>query len=210
MLQTNVFGVMTVNQVGYVPKVQLNYLDENEDDESEEKHFFRDTFVFRQVQSDGTVSLKIDRELEKALIVDDCQRKDIRGEEVEEIVSPGTINQIEIFHSGLIGELYKMQRKADYEQCANSENAKKYFIVPLKLKIENQGQADLYDLLRSVEYNYNDEQIKFGTVVYEIDKDLLKKVEKIRTKGYENVQDSILEWKKKLGFTNQQFIDELR
>ena len=67
----------------------------------------------------------------------DHDREDLQPlEEEEQLISPGTINEIEIFHRWLMSDLFKKHKHIDYQTCTSDENidkTKKYYIIPLKL-----------------------------------------------------------------------------
>lgn len=79
-------------------------------------------------------------------------------EEEDQIIEPGTIDQIEIFHKYLISDLYKRHKDIQYNTCLSDENSsktKKYYIVPLKIDKNTKDPNELN---------------------YKIDKKLLEKV----------------------------------
>jgi hypothetical protein len=85
------------------------------------------------------------------------------------LVNVGTVHQVETFHQWLISDLCKRTKQIDYLLCLNDENrskTKKYYIVPLK----KQGNC------------------------YEIDNQLIQRVERLNSYGYKNEQPNIIEW----------------
>lgn len=88
-----------------------------------------------------SVVIDLDSEIYKQLGVNTYERSDLKFDESDQIVEPGTIHQIETFHQWLISDVYKRQKVIKYDACLSDENihmTKKYYIVPLKL-VKNHG-----------------------------------------------------------------------
>jgi len=93
------------------------------------------------LDQEPAIQINIDSEIYKHNGTNDHDREDLQPlEEEEQVISAGTISQIEIFHRWLMSDLFKRHKDIDYEKCTceeNIEKTKKYYIIPLKL-VNNQ------------------------------------------------------------------------
>jgi len=99
--------------------------------------------MFKSLAPSGEISFGHDEEIYKQNGVNNYSRTDLKYEEDDQLVLPGTINQIEIFHKWIISDLFKRNKDINFEKCNSEENqanTKKYYIIPLKIK---KGQEDV-------------------------------------------------------------------
>lgn len=129
-----------------------------------------DTYIYRQLQTDGSVKVDRDKEMYKINVLDDYKVDESDTYDIT-INNICTLQQLEMFYKTLIMDLYRRDRNVEFEGLKDVE--KKYYIVPLKRIRHSEGQ------LR-----------------YEIDRKLIEKVEKLCLNGYRNVQQNIIEWTK--------------
>jgi len=83
-------------------------------------------------------------------------------------------------------------------KCLSEEHiqgSKKYYLVPLKLQVENESDKKRIQQMRETEYAPLDsKKPQYGKISYVVDKKLLIKVARLRDNGYRHEQDSILPW----------------
>lgn len=164
--EKRIFGILTAHQTGHIPNLQISFT-------QDEENFNRDTYLFKSLAPDCSISIDVDKEIYKQNGVNEYRREDISSEETDQTVEPGTINQIETFHKWLMSDIFKRHKVINYAECLNEENrdkTKKYYIVPLKI---DKG---------------------FEGLRYQVDSKILEKVEKLSENGYKNEQESIMKW----------------
>ena len=102
----------------------------------------RDTYLFKSFSASEAgkppAPIKIDTQAEiyKQNGVNEFKRKDLKNEEKDQFLEPGTVRQIQVFHQWLISDIYKRHKDVNYEMCfedKNIEMTKKYYIVPIKI-----------------------------------------------------------------------------
>lgn len=93
--------------------------------------------MFKSLAPSGEISFSHESEIYKQNGVNTYSRSDLKFEEDDQFVEPGTVNQIEIFHKWIISDLFKRNKDINYDKCnseENQESTKKYYILPLKVK----------------------------------------------------------------------------
>jgi len=125
--EKRIFGILTADQVGYVPNVKVNFTESADT-------FCQDTYKFKSMRSDAQlgnfvqVNLEKEYQLEKVVNEYIPRKSDVFDQRLQNIC---TVDQLEIFYRTLIMDLYRRENKINYNYSANIE--KRYFIVPLRL-----------------------------------------------------------------------------
>lgn len=68
LFEKRIFGVLTKHQVGHIPNVNICF---NDTDEAGENAFGMDMYAYKQLSSDGTLVVDVERELYKQNVMDD-------------------------------------------------------------------------------------------------------------------------------------------
>ena len=97
--EKRIFGILTAKQVGFIPNVQISFTEDKE-------NFNRDTYIFKSLPPSGEISFNPSTEIYRHNGINSFLRSDLKYEEHDQFISPGTINQIETFHEWIITDLF--------------------------------------------------------------------------------------------------------
>lgn len=124
-----------------------------------------------------TAVVNIKEESFKINAYGDYSKQALKDESVDQFVRVATLNQIETFHKFIVNDLFKEEKKVDFEKAwiPNREADKKYYIIPLR-------RVD------SIESSWDSSRLE-----YEVDRKLLEKVERISKVGYRGMQVPIMD-----------------
>ena len=183
--EKKIFGILTADQVGYVPNIKVNFTESSET-------FCQDTYKFQSMRrcdlQNGQfanlvyVDLNHEYNLEKRVNEYVPQEEDIFDQPLDNIC---TVEQLEIFYRTLVMDLYRREYKINYNlQADNIE--KRYFIVPLRLIEVGDPSHYTPDGQRQV-------------LTYAVDHKLLQKTERLHKQGYKASQDNVPDWLRKKG-----------
>ena len=124
--EKRIFGVLTKNQVGYIPNVDICFTDD-------EQTFLRDTYIFKSLiskkiyQKDSTelglpenietVEFSQSKEIFKATLLADYSKEALKDEQHDQFVRVGTLNQIETFHRYLMSDLFREEKPINFQKA---------------------------------------------------------------------------------------------
>jgi hypothetical protein len=118
-----VFGILTRDQVGHIPSVDVCF---TEDEET----FLRDTYLFKSLVSaklydkpgkqdlfdnSESATLSLAAEIRNLREFGDYSQDYIANEMVTQFVQAGTLSEIEAFHEFLMRDLYREERPIDFQ-----------------------------------------------------------------------------------------------
>lgn len=114
-------------------------------------------------------------EIRKLRVGSDYSYASIENEQVDQFVQVGTLEEIESFHKFIMSDLYREEKPIKFEAAFDQgrEIDKKYYILPLKRlePIASMGE----------------DEVRFS-----IDRELMKYVALLNSKGYKEKQVNIL------------------
>ena len=105
----------------------------------------------------------------------DYSYSSIENEQVDQFVQVGTLEEIESFHKFIMSDLYREEKPIKFEAAFDQgrEIDKKYYILPLK-RLEHTTSM-------------GEDEVRFS-----IDRELMKYVALLNSKGYKEKQVNIL------------------